>query len=156
MVCFFCAFNITGDIKNLVQISTILVLFNKIEIRTKFLLSPVIDSTKKQTTFWKCQDHFVVIVSRIILLKVGWQLNVTNKFNVQRRLSIRLATVMFRGTPCKTQQMGTNYSPFLCIYMILGTNKQTLKLLKLQTMEIETRNKIPRCIVQKNENISTI
>ena len=28
------------------------------------------------------------------------RLNVTNKFKVQRRLSNRLATVMFRGTPC--------------------------------------------------------
>ena len=56
----------------------------------------------------------------------------------------------------KSQQMGTNYSPFLGFHMILGTNKQTLKLLKLQNMKIETRNNMPRCIVQKNKNISKI
>ena len=56
----------------------------------------------------------------------------------------------------KSQQMRTNYSPFLGFHMILGTNKQTLKLLKLQNMKIETRNNMPRCIVQKYENISKI
>jgi len=42
----------------------------------------------------------VVIVSRIIHVKVDRRLNVTNKFKYQRRLSNRLAIVMFRGTPC--------------------------------------------------------
>jgi len=41
-----------------------------------------------------------MIVSRIIHVKVDKRLNVTNKFKYQRRLSIRLAIVMFRGTPC--------------------------------------------------------
>ena len=42
----------------------------------------------------------MIIVSRIIHVKVDRRLNVTNKFKYQRRLSIRLAIVMFRGTPC--------------------------------------------------------
>ena len=42
----------------------------------------------------------VEIVSGIIRVKVGCRLNVTNKFKVERRLLIRLASVMFRGTPC--------------------------------------------------------
>ena len=42
----------------------------------------------------------MLIVSRIIHVKVDRRLNVTNKFNYQRRLSSRLAIVMFRGTPC--------------------------------------------------------
>ena len=41
-----------------------------------------------------------MFISRIIHVKVGWRLNVSNKFRVQRRLSNRLATVMFLGTPC--------------------------------------------------------
>ena len=31
-------------------------------------------------------------------VKIGWRLNVTNKFKDQRQLSSRLATVMFHGT----------------------------------------------------------
>ena len=42
----------------------------------------------------------MIIVSRIIQVKVDRRLNVTNKFKYQRRLSSRLAIVMFRGTPC--------------------------------------------------------
>ena len=42
----------------------------------------------------------MIIVSRIIHVKVDRRLNVANKFKYQRRLSSRLATVMFRGTPC--------------------------------------------------------
>ena len=42
----------------------------------------------------------MIIVSRIIHVKVYKRLNVTNKFKYQRRLSSRLAIVMFRGTPC--------------------------------------------------------
>ena len=44
----------------------------------------------------------MIIVSRIIHVKVDRRLNVTNKFKHQRRLSSRLAIVMFRGTPCIT------------------------------------------------------
>ena len=57
---------------------------------------------KTQTTFWKCMglETCVIIVSRIIQVKVDRRLNVTNKFKYQRRLSSRLAIVMFRGTPC--------------------------------------------------------
>ena len=42
----------------------------------------------------------MVIVSRLIHVKVGWQLNVTNKLKNQRWFSSRLATVLFRWTPC--------------------------------------------------------
>ena len=42
----------------------------------------------------------MIIVSRIIHVKVDRRLNVKNKFKYQRRLSNRLAIVMFRGTPC--------------------------------------------------------
>ena len=42
----------------------------------------------------------MIIVSRIIHVKVDRRLNVTNKFKYQRRLSSRLAIVMFRGTRC--------------------------------------------------------
>ena len=42
----------------------------------------------------------MIIVSRIMHVKVDRRLNVTNKFKYQRRLSSRLAIVMFRGTPC--------------------------------------------------------
>ena len=41
--------------------------------------------------------HFQYVVCLIINVEVGWRLNVTNKFKV---LSSRLATVIFRGTPC--------------------------------------------------------
>ena len=42
----------------------------------------------------------MVVVLRIIHVEVGLRLNVKNKFQNQRRLSSRLATVMFCGTPC--------------------------------------------------------
>ena len=42
----------------------------------------------------------MIIVSRIIHVKVDRRLNVTNKIKYQRRLSSRLAIVMFRGTLC--------------------------------------------------------
>ena len=42
----------------------------------------------------------MIITARIIHVKVDRRLNVTNKFKYQRRLSSRLAIVMFRGTPC--------------------------------------------------------
>ena len=45
----------------------------------------------------------MIIVSRIIHVKVDRRLNVTNKFKYQRRLSSRLPIVMFRGTPCISQ-----------------------------------------------------
>ena len=42
----------------------------------------------------------MIIISRVLLPKLGWQINVANHIKNQRRRSIRLATVMFRGTPC--------------------------------------------------------
>ena len=40
----------------------------------------------------------MIIVSRIINVKVDRRINVKNKIKYQRRLSSRLAIVMFRGT----------------------------------------------------------
>ena len=81
VVCLFCAFNIARDMNNFVQISTILLLFNKIEIWTKLFMPPVIlKAQKTQTTFWKSPGNYVIIVSRIIHVKVDRILNVTNKF----------------------------------------------------------------------------
>ena len=50
------ALNITPDMKNLVQISTILVLIHKIEIWT------INTVQKRQTTFWKSQDYEYFVV----------------------------------------------------------------------------------------------
>ena len=54
---------------DLVQISTILVLFNKIEI----INISGDGAQKRQTTFWKSQnkENFVVIVLKIINVKEG-------------------------------------------------------------------------------------
>ena len=49
----------------------------------------------------------MIVVSRIIHVKVDRRLNVTNKFKYQRRLSSRLAIVMFRGTPCRSSKKYT-------------------------------------------------
>ena len=40
----------------------------------------------------------MIINPRILLLKLGLQINAANYFKYQRRPSSRLATVMFRGT----------------------------------------------------------
>ena len=42
----------------------------------------------------------MIIVSRILLLKLGDKLNVANFIKNQGRRLSRFATVMFRGTPC--------------------------------------------------------
>jgi hypothetical protein len=77
---FFCAFNITGDTKNFVQISIIFVLFKKIEIWAKIWISPVILTPQTvQTNLWKCQDLINFVIIR-------WRLNITNKLKVKRRL----------------------------------------------------------------------
>ena len=47
----------------------------------------------------------MIIVSRIIHIKVDRIINVKNKFKYQRRLSSRLAIVMFRGTPCSKKSI---------------------------------------------------
>ena len=67
-------------------------------------ISGVIDSTKKQTTFWKSLDlgSFVIIYSRILPLKLGVRIN-SNYFKNQRSLSSRLDTFIFRGTPFRSQ-----------------------------------------------------
>ena len=78
-------------------------LFNKIEIWTKFFISPVLlKAQKRQTTFRKCKDqgYFVIMNFRIVLLKLSSQINAVHYFKARRRPSICLATIMFRGTPC--------------------------------------------------------
>ena len=62
-------------------------------------ISGNINNTKKARLHFENARNIVVIVSRIIHVKVGWRLNVTNKFQDQRRLSSLLGTVRFRGTP---------------------------------------------------------
>ena len=93
---FFCAFDITRDMKNFVQISTILVLYFKIESWTKFLISLVISTAlKRQTTFWKCQDLEILwwLFQESYMFKYvdDWMSQTNSKFK---------AIVMFRGTPC--------------------------------------------------------
>ena len=110
MVCLFCAFNINGDMKKFVQISTFLVLFNKIEIWSKFLESPEggnIDNTKKtRLENARIRRILWLLFQESVRGKVGSRLNVTHKFKVQKRLSSRLATVMFRMTPCTIPEWG--------------------------------------------------
>ena len=69
MVCLKCTFNITRDMKNSVEISTVLGLFKEILINLVILTAQ-----KMQVTFWKYQDkeNSVVIVSRIIHFQVVW------------------------------------------------------------------------------------
>ena len=76
---------------NFVQISDLLIK-SKL-FWTKLFISRA-NTKKRQTTFWKCQDkeYFVIIFSRILLLKVGWQINAANDIKNQRRPSIRLST----------------------------------------------------------------
>ena len=96
VVCIVCACNITQDLKNSVQLSTIIVLFNKNEIWTRFLITPVILTAQKKTNniLWLMFQEFN------IFNEVNWLSVVTNEFKYLRQLSSRLATVMFRGTPC--------------------------------------------------------
>ena len=103
VVCVFCAFNITGAIKSLVQISILLNKSKIVEIRTKFFISrAILKAQKRQTTFWKWQDkeNFVIIISRNSLLKLDWQINAANYIKNQDDIQVVLYTVMFRGTPC--------------------------------------------------------
>ena len=102
MVCLFCAVNFTGDIKN-VQISTLLSKTKIVAIWTKFFISRVMLKAKKgipQFGNFSTRSYFVITICRILLLKLGWQTNAANYIKNQRRRSRRLATVMFRGTPC--------------------------------------------------------
>ena len=46
--------------------------------------------------------------------RLGWRLNVTNLLQDRRRLSLRLATVMFRGTLClKDEKQQREFPSFL-------------------------------------------
>ena len=68
----------------------------------------------------------MIIVSRIIHVKVDRRLNVTNKLKYQRRLSSRLAIVMFHGTPCITKSGVAIYIynlsilHFMCVCSVNG------------------------------------
>ena len=42
----------------------------------------------------------MIIYSSILFLELGFRMNAADYFKGQRRPLIRLATVMFRGTPC--------------------------------------------------------
>ena len=59
----------------------------------------------------------MIIVSGIMHVKEGGRLNVTNYLKVERRLSIRLASVMFRGTPC---MYIISSIQDICLYLILS------------------------------------
>ena len=125
VVCLFCTVNITGNIKNFVQIAILLNKTKMVDIWIKKLyISGNIQSTKKtdhileipgRGKFCGCcfvvvlriihvevgwRLYFVISISKILLPKLGWQINVPNHIKNQRQRSSRLATVMFRGTPC--------------------------------------------------------
>ena len=81
---FFFAVNITGVIKNLVQISFLLNKTIIVESWTEFFRSWVIlQAQTMQTTFWKCQDsgYFVIINSRILLL-LFWKIKTGNYIQI--------------------------------------------------------------------------
>ena len=84
----FCTFNITGDYEEFRSDSTIFVLFNKSEIWTKFLISPVItdNCTTKADHILELSglEHFVFMVSTIIHVNGVWRLNVKHKFFFKR------------------------------------------------------------------------
>ena len=83
----------------MVQIS---ILLNKSNLNEILHISGNIESTKKADHIWKWQDkgNFVIIISRNLLLKLGWQKNAANYIKNQDDIQVVLHTVMFRGTPC--------------------------------------------------------
>jgi len=64
-------------------------------------ISGNIEHKKGRQHFRNARTITMVIALRIIHVKVGWRLNLTNKFQDKKRFSNRLATVLFRGTPCR-------------------------------------------------------
>ena len=96
--------------KNFVQISTILLLFNKIEIWTKLFISGNIESTNNADHFlempglgelcdncfknhtWQDKGNFVIIISRNLLLRLGWQMNAANYIKNQDDIQVVLHT----------------------------------------------------------------
>ena len=72
------------------------------------------------------------MVSIIILVKLGRRLNITNKIKGQRRLSDRLATDMFRGTPYMFKD--TKYQNILiliCFYHIVDLNLKHFQIIEI-------------------------
>ena len=64
-------------------------------------ISANMDSTKKRADYiWEMPGLKVFCGYCFKNVKLGWRLNVTNKFKDQRRLSRRLAIVLFHGIPC--------------------------------------------------------
>ena len=73
----------------------------KLKSEQNYVISPVILTVQtRQTIFWNWQENLVVIVSSIIHVKLGWRLNVTNKFKVLWRLSkVVMSLSCFMGHP---------------------------------------------------------
>ena len=85
MFCF--AVNVTGE-KSFVNISILLKKRKIAEIWTKLFISRVtLKSEKNETTFWKCQGYgySVNLNYRILLIKLGWKINVANFIKNKRR-----------------------------------------------------------------------
>ena len=85
----------------------------------------------------------MIIVSRIIHVQVDRRLNVTNKFKYQRRLSSRLAIVMFRGTPCSLNENSSNE-------LKNCSNEQYIYSFEL--LFISTTQVVPRAVVEMNNS----
>ena len=88
---------------------------------------PVIfKAQKRQTTFCKfqIQGYFVFYNSIILLIRLVYRIyKCRNYVKDQRKTSNRLATVMFRGTPCIlhcNSQEGVNCTIFLQLYYFFG------------------------------------
>ena len=87
------AFFVHSILPEILRISFRFNLLNKtkiVQIWRKFNLSPeILKAQKRQTTIWKCQDkgYFVIISSRIFLLKKSLRKNAANNFKVIRRPS---------------------------------------------------------------------
>ena len=55
----------------------------------------------------------VIIISRNLLLKLGWQINAVNYIKNQDDIQVVLHTVMFRGTPCTMKSFVWSVNLFL-------------------------------------------
>ena len=75
----------------------------------------------------------MIIVLRIIHVKVDRRLNVTNKFKYQRRLSSRLAIVMFCGTPCISKYLFLRRLVYRSKEVLHQNVQATLEKNKIQT-----------------------
>ena len=84
-------------------------------------ISKILTAQKGRPQFGSARTRFVVSI--IIPVKLGWRLNITNKIKGQRRLSGRLATVIFRGTPYMFKDIKyKNILIWLCFYYFCWYN----------------------------------